>query len=227
MATAARIPMNMGPARMSTDPRLLTLMQWLSPAYPTGAFVWSHGIEAAVAEGWVRDGESLFDWLRDVLCDGSGRGEAIWISRAFHAETCKALTQINDEARAFAPSAERLREAERQGAAFARVTREVWALDLPDLLMPVALGRAARLTNLPLDATVTLYLQSFFSNLVSAAQRLLPLGQTDAQVVLARLGPLCLRTAQDAQDGQIWSNAFLSDISAMKHETQEPRLFQS
>ncbi|MDA7427999.1 urease accessory protein UreF [Primorskyibacter aestuariivivens] len=212
---------------MPIDPRLLTLTQWLSPAYPTGAFVWSHGLEQAVAERWVRDGNSLYDWLFDVLCDGSGRGEAIWIARAFEAEGDEALCAIDAEARAFAPSRERLREAERQGAAFARVTREVWELDLPDLLMPVALGRAAKLVDLPLDTTITLYLQSFCCNLVSAAQRLMPLGQTEAQAVLARLSPICGQTAEEARGGALWSNAFLSDIAAMKHETLEPRLFQS
>lgn len=160
MDMGAPIHTNTGPARMSIDPRLLTLTQWLSPAYPTGAFVWSHGLEQAVAERWVRDGDNLFDWLCDVLREGSGRGEAIWIARAFEAEGKEALCAIDAEARAFAPSRERLREAERQGAAFARVTREVWELDLPDLLMPVALGRAAKLVDLPLDTTITLYLQS-------------------------------------------------------------------
>ena len=216
-----------GPIPMPIDPRLLTLTQWLSPAYPTGAFVWSHGLEQAVAEGWVRDGESLFDWLCDLLRDGSGRGEALWIARAFEAADDATLCAIDTEARAFAPSHERLREAERQGAAFARVTRTVWSLNLPDLLMPVALGRAAKLVDLPLDTTITLYLQSFCGNLVSAAQRLMPLGQTEAQAVLARLSPLCTQIAADARDGALWSNAFLSDIAAMKHETLEPRLFQS
>lgn len=220
MVTDAPIP-------MPIDARLLTLTQWLSPAYPTGGFAWSHGLEAAVAEGWVRDGDSLYDWLCDVLRDGTGRSEAIWIGRAYHAESTGALARIDAEARAFAPSRERLREAERQGAAFARVTREVWELDLPDLVMPVALGRAARLVDLPRDPAITLYLQSFCGNLVSAAQRLMPLGQTEAQAVLARLGPLCAQTAEAARDGDVWSNAFLSDIAAMKHETLEPRLFQS
>lgn len=229
MGTAEPMRMNTGPPRMSIDPRLLILTQWLSPAYPTGAFAWSHGLESAVGAGWVRDARTLEGWLEDVLCDGSGRSDAVFISLACHA-TGEALTGLDRTARAYAPSAERLCEAEKQGAAFARVTREVWSLDLPDLLLPVALGRAACLMNLPQEAVTALYLQAFASNLTAAAQRLMPLGQTEAQAVLARLTPLCARIADDtafASEADLYSNSFLSDIAAMRHETQQPRLFQS
>jgi urease accessory protein len=212
---------------MPIDPRLLVLTQWLSPAYPVGAFAFSHGLEAAVAAGWVRDGASLEDWLRDLLAEGSGRMDAILIGMAADGMD---PAEVETLARAWQPAAERLREAERQGAAFARVTAAVWGLALPPLLLPVALGRAAHLQGLDPEAVVALYLQGFAGNLVSAAQRLMGLGQTEAQGVLARLGPLCLAVAQECRglgEEDLWSNAFASDIAAMRHEAQEPRLFQS
>ena len=212
---------------MPIDPRLLTLTQWLSPSYPMGAFAFSHGLEAAIAEGWVKDEETLFEWLNGVLSQGSGRGDAILIWNAYHSDN---IEDIDDIARAFAPSSERLREAQRQGTAFARVTREVWNIDLPDLMLPVALGHAANLADLNPSELVALYLHSFASNLTQAAQRLMPLGQTGAQRVLHRLTPLCSQIADDTRDltlDDIHSNAFLSDIAAMRHEVQEPRLFQS
>lgn len=214
---------------MRIEPDLLVLTQWLSPAYPTGAFAWSHGLEAAVAAGWVRDAQTLQDWLEDVLTDGTGRSDAVLIALA-HAADGKDLPALNATAIAYAPSEERLREAERQGAAFARVTRDVWGLDLPDLLLPVALGRAARLMALPPQAVAVLYLQGVATTLTAAAQRLMPIGQTDAQRVLARLTPLCAAIADDtatADATDLYSNAFLSDIAAMRHETQQPRIFQS
>ena len=227
---AAPIPMNTGQAPMSTDPRMLILTQWLSPAYPTGAFAWSHGLEAAIRAGWVRDAGSLESWLADLLSDGSGRSDAIFIALAEACRSNEELCEVDRTARAFAPSAERLRESDRQGAAFARVTRAVWDLDLPDCLLPVVLGRAVHLMTLPVQDVTALYLQNFASNLIAAAQRLMPLGQTDGQAVLARLAPLCESVAADAggagEDG-LYSNCFLSDIAAMQHETQEPRLFQS
>ena len=75
-----------------------------------------------------------------------------------------------------------------------------------------------------------LYLQGFASNLTSAAQRLMPLGQTQAQRTLSRLAPLCQRLVSDtatATAADLHSNSFLSDIAAMTHETLQPRLFQS
>lgn len=212
---------------MPIDPRLLTLTQWLSPSYPMGAFAFSHGLEAAIAEGWVKDEDTLYDWLEGLLSEGSGRSDAILIWNAYATENINDLDTI---ARAFAPSAERLREAERQGAAFARVTRDVWQISLPDLLLPLALGHAAKLVDLDPSELVALYLHSFASNLTQAAQRLMPLGQTGAQRVLHRLTPLCSEIATQTRDltpDDIYSNAFLSDIAAMRHEVQEPRLFQS
>ena len=215
---------------MPIDPRLLTLTQWLSPAFPIGSFAYSHGLEQAVQAGWVHDAQSLSDWLRDILDAGSGKTDAIWIFLASKAGTEADILNLDAQARAYAPGYEREREAVRQGEAFSRVTSEVWALDLPSLTLPVALGRAARLLQLDVSAVVTLYLQSFAGNLVSAAQRLMPIGQTAGQQVLSDLTPLFLKVARQAETAHIEdiaSSAFLSDIASMQHETLEPRLFQS
>ena len=212
---------------MPTDPRLLTLTQWLSPSYPIGSFAFSHGLEAAIAEGWITDADTLQTWLAGVLTQGSGRSDAILIWTAYRADTPDTVNQI---AEAFSPSAERRREAQRQGAAFARATRDVWGIDLPDFVLPVALGRAAKLVDLDPGDLVALYLHGFASNLTQAAQRLMPLGQTGAQRVLHHLTPVCAQIAHDTELStldDIHSNAFLSDIAAMRHEGLEPRLFQS
>jgi len=165
---------------MPTDSRLLIVTQWLSPAYPTGAFAWSHGLEAAIHAGWVHDASALEDWLQDLITDGSGRTDAIFIALAATCGSPKALHPLDRTARAFCPSSERVKESERQGAAFARVTRTVWELELPDCLLPIALGRAAHLVSLPVTEVTALYLQNFACNLIAAAQRLMPLGQTEA-----------------------------------------------
>ncbi|GAA6206821.1 urease accessory UreF family protein [Cognatishimia sp. WU-CL00825] len=208
----------------------MTLTQWLSPAYPVGGFAFSHGLESAIAKGWVSDAASLQAWLGDILRHGSGKSDAAWIWCAYRAPDAAAVQDLDAMARAFAPARERLRESERQGAAFVRVTAEVWGLTLAPHVFPVALGHAAQLVKLDPEAAVTLYLQAFLSNLTAAAQRLMPLGQTAAQRVLAQLGPACVEVAQIAANidpTDISSSAFLSDIAAMQHETLEPRLFQS
>lgn len=213
---------------MPIDPHLLTLTQWLSPAYPVGSFAFSHGLETAVRQGWVRDAATLEDWLRDVLEQGSGKSDALWIWLAWRGETPDA--ELDALARAWQPARERLREADRQGAAFAQVTAAVWKIDLPPMLLPVALGAAARQMGMAAEPVAALYLHAFAGALVSAAQRLMPLGQTAAQGVLARLTPVCGRIAAEAEGRtleDLASNAFLSDVAAMRHETLEPRLFQS
>ena len=209
------------------DSRLLTLIQWLSPAFPTGAFAYSHGIETAIHEGWVDDAEGLEAWLRDCLTQGSGRADAIWLRLAHSSND---PLEIDAKARAFALSQERLREAERQGAAFVATVNAVWDQSLPEMLLPVAVGRAAGLAGLNVDATVTFYLQAFVANLTSAAIRLSPIGQTAGQRVILHLQDLCLQVSEETKGtdaSDVFGNAFLSDIAAMAHETLEPRLFQS
>ncbi|MGJ8546591.1 MAG: urease accessory protein UreF [Sulfitobacter sp.] len=230
MAMGAPMPMRMGIPIMQIDARLLTAAQWLSPAFPLGGFAYSHGLEQAVAAGWVHDAQGLEEWLRDLARLGSGQNDAIWIALGFGCEGAEEAQALNAQCRAFCPAPERRREAQRQGEAFARITAEVWDIELPGLQFPVALGRAARLAGLPLQPVIALYLQGFFGNLVAAAQRLLPIGQSRAQAVLASLTHDCLAMAAQAEGAgieDIGSATFLSDIAAMGHETLQPRIFQS
>jgi len=208
---------------------LLTLAQWLSPAYPVGAFAWSHGLEMAVRDGAVRDAETLADWLDVMLAEGAGRTDAILLVAAAGAEGA-ALADLAELAATLAPSRERLAETMGQGAAFAAVTRAVWGYDLPDMAYPVAVGRAARLAGLPPVPVAQVYLQAVASNLVQAGQRLMPLGQTAAQRVLAGLAGVCARVAEEAAEAGldgIGGAAFAMDIASMRHEAMEPRMFRS
>lgn len=211
---------------MSTD--VLTLAQWLSPAFPVGAFTYSHGLEAAFHAGWIADAASLEDWLADLLTHGSGLSDATLLAAAFHGQAT--LDEIDATARAFAPSAERLLETEAQGTAFAQTVGAVWGAELTGLTYPVALGAAAARQGLPLDLTLQMYLQAFASNLIAAAQRLGPIGQTEGQRILHALTHLIEATAEAAAPGDLASlasAAFLSDIASMRHETQYSRIFRS
>lgn len=208
---------------MNAD-HLLTLTQWMSPAYPVGSFAWSHGLENAVARGQVRDAASLQDWLAVVLEQGSGRSDALLLCAAHRGE------DVAELAAALAPSRERLMETMQQGAAFAAITRAVWGLDLRDAAYPVVVGRAAGMMGLPVVATAQVYLFSFASALTQAAQRLMPLGQTKGQQVLAALASLCQALGEVAASlgvDDIGASGFAIDIASMRHEVQEPRIFRS
>jgi len=208
-------------------PALLTLAHWLSAGFPTGAFAYSHGLEAAVRDGQVRDAAGLQDWLAAMLTQGAGRSDAILIRRAASGDDLPGVAAL---ASALQPSSERRTEALAQGAAFAAMVRAVWRFDLPDMALPVAVGRAAALAGLPRDAVVAVYLQGLVLNLTLAAQRLMPLGQTAAQGVVAGLAAAIADLATDSVAltlDDIGSAAFAIDIASMRHEGMEPRLFRS
>jgi urease accessory protein len=213
---------------MDTD-HLLTLTQWLSPAYPVGSFAWSHGLETAVWDGPVRDAESLSDWLRVVLEHGAGRTDAILLCVAARASEAE-LADVAALASALQPSRERLAETMGQGGAFAATTRAVWGFELPDMPYPVAVGRAAGLAGMPVVPVAQVFLLMMLSNLVQAAQRLMPLGQTSAQLVLAGLSPHCGLVAAEAAAmtlDDIGNTALAVDVASMRHEVMAPRMFRS
>jgi len=215
---------------MPTENQILTLTQWLSPAYPVGSFAYSHGLEWVAQAGDMADAKHLEDWLTDVLRHGAGQSDALFLAAAFRASSDGELAKINATCRAFAPSKERLMETDLQGAAFCDVTASVWSQRIAGLTYPVAVGRAASLADLPLPLTTHLYLQAFASNLVAAGMRLIPLGQTEGQRLIRTLTPLLSEIADTAVAGtldDLSGTAFLTDIAAMKHETQYSRMFRT
>lgn len=205
----------------------LTLMQWLSPAFPVGAFAYSHGLEQVIADGTVTDAATLREHLDALLSHGSGRADAILLAAAYGADD---VGEVDAAARAFAAGAERLKETDLQGAAFCDTARAVWGVEVSGLTYPVAVGAAARAVGIPLAETLPLYLHAFVSNLVSVAQRALPMGQTDGQMVLAALAPTIEHTAQAAEGATLdalAATSFAADIAAMRHETLQPRIFRT
>ncbi|MBA3324958.1 MAG: urease accessory protein UreF, partial [Rhodobacteraceae bacterium] len=209
-----------------TDPRAVQILAaWFSPAYPIGAYSYSHGLEWAVESGDVADPAALEAWTADLLEFGAARTDAILLRHAHAAPDPVPLAEL---AAALAPSAERHLETTAQGAAFAKVTAAAWGLALGPAPYPVAVGRAARLLDLPADLTVTLFLQAFAANTVSAGVRLVPIGQTDGQRIAARLLPLAARIAAETEAAtldDLGGCAALADLAAMRHETQGTRLY--
>ena len=203
------------------------LAAWFSPAYPVGAYSYSHGLEWAVETGDVRDPAALHRWTADLLRHGAGRSDAILLR---HAHAADDPTDLAELAEALAPSTERHLETMTQGAAFARVTVAAWAIDLAPAPYPVAVGRAAALVGLPLEATVTHFLQAFAAAIVSAGVRLVPIGQTDGQRITAALLPVAAEVAaatRHASLDDLGGAALAADLASMLHETQYSRLYRS
>ena len=227
---------------MTTEGALYRLMTWLSPAYPLGAFSYSHGLEYAVEIGQVTSGASLAEWVTTVLEHGAGQVDgalfaAAW--RAMESGDNGAFDTAAELASAWRGSAETALESTAQGAAFLTVTRAAWPEPRFErlasrydgaLALSVAVGAACALHGLPLLPSLIAYLQAFAANLVSAGVRLVPLGQTDGQRAIACLEAVVTRaaaTALDADLDALATSAPLLDLMSMKHETQYTRLFRS
>lgn len=204
----------------------LTLIQWLSPAFPTGAFAYSHGLEREIAAGVVADAASLEVWLSNILRFGAGWQDAVVLVHALDGD----CATLDDLAQALQPCAERLQESREQGAALARTIAGLTGRDMSARMLPVAVGEAAGVLDLPKADVACLYLQGFAGNLATIAVRHVPLGQTEGQLVLARLLPLihalALRAANAKLD-DIGTCALAGDLAAMQHETQEVRIFRT
>lgn len=214
----------------SLDGHFLTLAQWFSPAFPIGGFHFSHGLELSIDSGAVNDKATLTGWTKDVLEHGSGANDALFLNAAFSANTDADLAGIDDTARAFAASGERLRETLDMGRAFARITSHLLGHDFAPGCYPVVVGHAAQKAGLPPLLSTKMYLQSFVTNLASVGMRLIPLGHSDGQALIQELLPVCESVAEAAVDGdlsRLSSTSFLSDIAAMRHETQHSRVFRT
>ena len=215
------------PMYTPTDSKLITVMQWLSPAFPIGGFAYSHGLEWAIDKGYVSNREELKKWISDLLEYGSLKNDAILIKLVLKGSDPK---EINELALALCPASERLSETQLQGDAFCKIMREVWSLEIDELTLPIALALAAKNESIDQNLVLPAYLHSFCSNLISVAMRLIPIGQTDGQKTLRELSPLILdsvRAVAKSDKDDLGSTCFLSDVSAMQHEYLQPRVFKT
>jgi urease accessory protein len=217
-------------------------MTWMSPAYPVGAFSYSTGLEWAVEAGDVRDASTLAAWLMTLINHGSVFSDAAIFCHAHRAAVegdDAAIAAAAELAAALAGSRERFLETTAQGQAFLQITRAAWATPALDRLAaawasppayPVAVAAACAGHGIALVPALHAFLHGVASNLVSAGVRLVPLGQTDGQRVLAALEAPIAQAAERARvtaPDDIGVAALRADIASMRHETQYTRLFRS
>jgi urease accessory protein len=221
---------------------LYRLMTWLSPSFPVGAFAYSSGIEWAVEAGDITDAASLREWLGAMLTDGSGFCDALFLAQAHRAVSDNdlgALCDIAGLAAAFVPSRERQLETSMQGRAFIETARAAWPCEGLEqaigscqgtIVYPVAVGLVAAVHAISLAPALHAFLHALTCNWISAGGRLIPLGQTDCQRVLAALEAVVTATAARAMHARLddlGSATFRADLASLRHETQYTRLFRS
>ncbi len=214
----------------------LRLLTWLSPAFPTGGFAYSHGLEWAVESGDARSTAGLIGWLVDILEEGSGRNDAILMRHAHQAASnAEALAEVAELAAALPSSRERWLETTAQGQAFLAAAA-AWPSAVLGLLAgrpvayPVAVGAVSAAHGVGEDRAVLGFLHAFCANLVSAAVRIIPLGQQAGLRVMAALEPVLIAVCHETRGltlDDIGSAAIRADLAAMHHETQYTRLFRT
>jgi len=219
---------------------LFRLQAWFSPAFPIGGYAYSHGLEAAVEACAVQDPASLSGWTEWILLHGSGQVDGGFLAAAYRAAAdAGAVVALAEEARAWTSTAEMALESERQGDAFLSTIQATWPHPAIDNLtglvegrtpLAVASGFSAAAHGIDLKLALACYLQSFAAMIVSAGVRLVPLGQTDGQRIIAGLESAivdatltCIETPLE----ELSAAAPAAGIFSMHHESQYCRIFRS
>lgn len=224
---------------------LIRLQNWLSPAFPTGSYSYSHGLEWAIEAGQIRDRTSLVDWLDADLRFGSARNDVIFFVEAWRCAAGGHHTRLLETAELSAacrPTSEFALEASQQGASCLATLRDVWRDPAIDALseglrqrciqpvLPIVIAVRSVTEGVPVGTALRAFLYALVSNFVTAGVRLIPLGQTDGQRALAELELAVLEASERALTAcidDLGSAALMVDFASMLHETQYTRLFRS
>ena len=221
---------------------LYDLLTWMSPTWPVGAFAHSGGLEWAVEAGHVTDRATARQWIGDLIEHGPIRNDMVLFVHGWRAVTAsdeQRLCEIAELSLATQTSLERRIEATAQGNACRKIARAIvgqeMLSDLDDeLTYPIAVAGLTAGQAISLRQALTAYAHGVVSNLVSAAQRLVPLGQTDGQLVLRDLRETIFTVVAGLEalpDGdpfyQIGGATLVAEIGCMAHETQYTRLFRT
>lgn len=233
---------------MNLSPQdLLTLLQWCDSLFPAGSYAHSFGLEEAVREGRVRDGDGLFRSIRAKLIYAVFPGECVLLRAAYAAalqRDLKILSTLDEEGVAMRLPME-FREGSRAvGRRWIQMTADLypssWTRECLEALKEgrlrgdpaVAFALAGAATERALVPTLIGYVYGMASGQVSAGLRLLPIGQGEGQRILARIWrEVCdegtLERVFSESDARPASFQPALEIRSMRHEMAGMRLFQS
>jgi urease accessory protein len=229
---------------MFTDPRV-SLLQFADGLFPAGGYAHSFGLETYVSEERVRDRADLEAFLRSHLEGSAGPCDAVVVCAAVRlgqAQDRNGAHALDAEVDALRPAAE-LREASRQmGRQTLRVAATLlgspfvsdMAAAADSGLTPghhaVMFGLVGGVLGWSARDAAQGYLQASATTVVSAALRLLPIGQLEGQRVLWSMNEVISRLAREATERDVrdlWSFTPGLEIASMRHARLEARLFRS
>jgi urease accessory protein len=222
---------------------LLHGLRFIDSFFPSGGFAFSSGLEAAVQDGAVRKPEDLSRYVTDLLLDGLGGREGVAahlghraavtgrLDLAISADRELDAMKLGREGRlASRQMGRHMMKAGDDGTAPAVLTRFARAVEggrTPGHV-PVCLGMLLGVRGWGAQETVAALLYHSVTGLVSAALRLLPMGQQEAQrLVTAWLPVIEAVSRRSLMTRSMASAAPLHDIYGMRHGGLEWRLFRS
>lgn len=224
---------------------LLQLIWLASPALPVGGFSYSEGLESAIEHAGIDSENAVAEWLLDQLAITQARGDMAVLAKALGAwrrGDRAHVRELNDWVLHTRETSELRLQAEQMGRSLAEWLRNQhqddptgllptvqWLAALPPTY-PVAFALAAAGTQAPVRDVLLAYAFGWAENMVQAALKSMPLGQSAGQRILARLADAIPAAADHAaalpgSERQAFS-PMLAILSA-RHETQYSRLFRS
>jgi urease accessory protein len=217
---------------------LLQLIWLASPALPVGGFSYSEGVEAAVEWAGIDSEAKATEWLADQLHLSFARGDLALVAQAipaWQANDTQRIRQLNAWVMTTRESAEFFLQTEQMGRSFAEWlklhhadTAEVFK-DLP-ASYPVAFAFALARSGATVHDGCLAFAFGWAENMVAAAVKAVPLGQSAGQRILARLAneiPAAVERAMRLGDDERQAFAPLLAVLSARHETQYSRLFRS
>lgn len=227
-----------------TASSFLQLMWLASPALPIGGFSYSEGLEAAVNAALVTTEVEASNWIVEQLQLTQSRGDMAAIAQAFPAWACNdtaRLAQLNDWVRHTRESSELRLQTEQMGRSLVEWLKNRYAADTAaqaqvqwlaaqDASYPMAFALAAHLTGANARDGLLAYAFGWAENMVQAAIKAVPLGQSAGQRILARLAqeiPAAVEHALALPDAERQAFSPMLAILSARHEHQYSRLFRS
>ena len=214
---------------------ILKLLTWNNQSYPIGSYSFSSGLEYAVELKIVKSAKDLKIWLKDLLLLGNLQSDAILLVEAWRLLNNKKTTQfieLNNFALSLNQSNERYIESLEQGKSFIKISKDSWGHEFTcdDLTFPLAYACSAFQESISLEDTLLSFLHSSLCNLLAAGIKLIPLGQTEGQVIQLQLNIYIQKEYKNILKKNInfvGNCGWVNDIVSMRHEQQFTRIFRT